>query len=1461
MGKEKLLRFIPVLVICGLFSLLSVALVGQQFYGRYTPREKMIDVLPAGSFQVEGADSDAECLVLVNSKEANSVMAEEDIRGLFEQIKVDAEFVDLSKETVFDYTGYDNIVFAMVGALCNKSGALYLDNIVVEPIPTCESPADLKASGYKGSSFTVSWSNPGVADTWNVEYGPAGFTQGEGITLQVNDTVVEITGLTENSLYDVYVQAACGAGDNSTWKQVRGRTIGTPVTSFPYTCGFEDEADNAAWNLWEAGSTNQWYVGNGIAKDGTNALYISNDGGVTAEYTVSSSSPDNGSVWASRTLSLPKGEYTISFDWTCFGYQLNASNAPADFLRAGLLPGDALFTSSVGSTQGKVTNTDGSITTMAASEKGTPTDWISLEGTDDAGTPNYYLIGADTTATGEIDWRTSTTTVVVPEDGYYNLVFYWRNSSTAAANNDTHRPNPSAVIDNVLIEKSACPQVVDLRYADLADTSFTLAWTPLDDAQDSWNVKVLDVAWGVDSVGNAPDSVVVFATTANDTTCAVTGLQPDTEYYAYVQGACGSKWVQLDVRTTCTPRETGYVWTFEEEGGYVTSTSKNYLAPDCWIVGNAKSTSYSYIPYKKIGNNSVATNNYIYSMGEGRGYSLYIYSTATNEPAYAVMPPFVGDPDTLQLRFYARSCHTQASYSEANGGYKVQSTQTTSSNAHSITVGTLTDPYDLGTFQELRTFVMSTRSTSDYANAENGWLFDECIVPLEEAEGRYIVFWSEFGKNNTVYVDNVSVEKLSLCVAPSNLSAGNTTSSTGELTWNCSNSEINCWTVQVASDAAFDNVVFADTVSTRSCTISGLQPGLLYYASVKSYCSEEEQSSVVTTTFRTAYVPLYYEDFSVYAHNTPGWQRYTCLFDADSLATADMGGDQFSITGAGGGWTPIGEQKYVTLEDADTRYWIVTPQIELPTAAELAENERLWLTVDVAMRDDDGTITTMPNEDDRFLIVISDDGGLSWKQANILAEWNNAGTGDYVLNNLRTVFTNYRLDINSYAGKVIKVGFYAESTVDNAFPDLYIDNVRINRYVEVNPEASQCEGYDYEGEGFYITYDNLVPGENEFQRMVFSNTSAVADSVVNLTVAVTAMPTYTIEATTCEGEPYENYDFVIAAGEQGEFKRKLKCEDTGCDSVAVLKLNIIETIEVQKFDTICQGQTYTFAGQELHRSDMYTDTVQSLVTGCDSITTLYLTVKAAIRSELTEVVCFGESYTFGDKELLSSGEYVDTLRTDAGCDSIVTLNLTVREEIPITQVYGYVCPDETYTDEHFEGVPAENKVYEPMSVPTLWGECDSLLVLHLMVLDDDTVYTEYKISEDELPFNYHGKTYDVGETGVHVQTLEVTSQSGNCSAVLVATLTIGDNVGMGMTQGGTLSIVPTLINRGQSVRLSGAGATELEVAVFDMTGRLVFHDESMAMPAELSAFEASGIYTVKAIDGNGQVMYGRVIVK
>ena len=185
--------------------------------------------------------------------------------------------------------------------------------------------------------------------------------------------------------------------------------------------------------------------------------------------------------------------------------------------------------------------------------------------------------GVDTTGT-EIDWRTNAVPVIITEDmaGYYNLVFYWRNSSTSSKH-----PNPSAVIDNVRIEKADCPVPVDLERTVLGDTTLTVAWKSLSESITAWNVKVLETEWGVDSVGVAPDSVVVGTyLVENALEYTISGLLPDTEYYIYVQGACGGNWARVDARTICTPVEVGYEWTFDEGGGYPTVSSETYLAPD-----------------------------------------------------------------------------------------------------------------------------------------------------------------------------------------------------------------------------------------------------------------------------------------------------------------------------------------------------------------------------------------------------------------------------------------------------------------------------------------------------------------------------------------------------------------------------------------------------------------------------------------------------------------------------------------------------------------------------------------------------------------------------------------------------------------------------------------------------------------------------------------------------------------
>ena len=115
MGTNKRFRFFPVIIICLAFVLLSVALLGQQFYGRFTQKEQLVSLLPAEDLQGirQEADARAECLVLYNSAEPESVLAEEDIRSLFVQLHVAADFVDLSVQAVPSPAQYEKVVTAI----------------------------------------------------------------------------------------------------------------------------------------------------------------------------------------------------------------------------------------------------------------------------------------------------------------------------------------------------------------------------------------------------------------------------------------------------------------------------------------------------------------------------------------------------------------------------------------------------------------------------------------------------------------------------------------------------------------------------------------------------------------------------------------------------------------------------------------------------------------------------------------------------------------------------------------------------------------------------------------------------------------------------------------------------------------------------------------------------------------------------------------------------------------------------------------------------------------------------------------------------------------------------------------------------------------------------------------------------------------------------------------------------
>ena len=117
----------------------------------------------------------------------------------------------------------------------------------------------------------------------------------------------------------------------------------------------------------------------------------------------------------------------------------------------------------------------------------------------------------------------------------------------------------------------------------------------------------------------------------------------------------------------------------------------------------------------------------------------------------------------------------------------------------------------------------------------------------------------------------------------------------------------------------------------------------------------------------------------------------------------------------------------------------------------------------------------------------------------------------------------------------------------------------------------------------------------------------------------------------------------------------------GCDSIITLDLTINESYD-DVVDTMyrCVGDSALLAGSYQTISGVYVDTLQS-VSGCDSIVSTTLIVDTAVYSTTDLELCYGDSALFGGVMYDTSGVYVDTLQSASGCDSIATLNLTIKD--------------------------------------------------------------------------------------------------------------------------------------------------------------------------------------------------------
>ncbi len=121
-----------------------------------------------------------------------------------------------------------------------------LDDIMVGYIPSCPRISSLAVADVASSQVTLQWTAGGSETAWEVKVYSASDSTLVSTTTATTAGGTTVTGLAENTNYYAEVRAQCTPTDISQPRSVSFRTRCAPLSTLPYTYGFEDASTSGA---------------------------------------------------------------------------------------------------------------------------------------------------------------------------------------------------------------------------------------------------------------------------------------------------------------------------------------------------------------------------------------------------------------------------------------------------------------------------------------------------------------------------------------------------------------------------------------------------------------------------------------------------------------------------------------------------------------------------------------------------------------------------------------------------------------------------------------------------------------------------------------------------------------------------------------------------------------------------------------------------------------------------------------------------------------------------------------------------------------------------------------------------------------------------------------------------------------------------------------------------------------
>ncbi len=140
----------------------------------------------------------------------------------------------------------------------------YLDDISLDFSPSCIVPTNLAVSAITQTEATATWTAGGNESSWNVQYKTAADSVW-GNSINVSTPTYTLTGLTDNTAYEVRVQAVCDTNNTSDWTSaVAFTTLEEVVETCPAPTGLaattvDNESVTLSWSQ-EANTADSWQV-------------------------------------------------------------------------------------------------------------------------------------------------------------------------------------------------------------------------------------------------------------------------------------------------------------------------------------------------------------------------------------------------------------------------------------------------------------------------------------------------------------------------------------------------------------------------------------------------------------------------------------------------------------------------------------------------------------------------------------------------------------------------------------------------------------------------------------------------------------------------------------------------------------------------------------------------------------------------------------------------------------------------------------------------------------------------------------------------------------------------------------------------------------------------------------------------------------------------------------------------